>query len=282
MSRNTAIQPMTRTLSQSFRAAIAVAAVLVTSGCAISQANEIEMGAQYAAQVEKELVLVNDPDAIGYINLLGQTLVRVGDTRGLTWHFSIVNSNDLNAFAIPGGYIYINRGIIAKASNLAEVAGVLGHEIGHVTRRHGVKQMEKARGASLGVNIGCALTNACNSQAAQAGIGLAAGGIFAKFSRDDEAEADQEGVKTLVAAKIDPNGMPEMFQLLLDERKTRPDAVGQFFASHPMEESRIAATKAAIVALPAASMQGVKKDDQAFQTFKRRLAALPAPPPAKK
>src|SRR5690348_15453151 len=93
MSRKTAIHPMTRTLTHSFRTAIAVTAALASGGCAISQANEIEMGAKYAAEVEKELVLVNDPDAIGYINLLGQTLVRVGDTRGLTWHFSIVNSN---------------------------------------------------------------------------------------------------------------------------------------------------------------------------------------------
>ena len=282
MIRMTTTQPMTRSHVQSFRAFVSLACtLLVAGGCAISQQSEVEMGASYSAKLEKELPLVRDPDVVAYINLLGDSLARVVDDRSLTWHFNVVNSKDLNAFAIPGGYIYVNRGIIERASTLAQVAGVLGHEIGHVTRRHGVKQMQKAAGTSIGVRVGCALTGACN-EAVEAGIGIAAGGIFAKFSRDDEAEADQEGVKTLVAAHLDPHGMPEMFRMLLDERKARPDAVSAFFASHPMQESRIAATTAAITALPPTSLRGLTNDTPAFQAFKRRVAALPAPPEKKK
>jgi predicted Zn-dependent protease len=280
MKRFTALHPMTRHRSRAFRtgATILLSAAL-TAACAVSQQREVEMGASYAAEIEKQLPLVRDPEIVTYINVLGDSLARVVDDRSLTWHFNVVNSQDINAFAVPGGYIYINRGLIERAQNLAQVAGVLGHEIGHVTKRHSIDQMRKAQGANVGVAVGCILTNVCSSQAAQAGINIAATGVFAKFSRDDEAEADEEGVKTLVAARIDPMGMPEMFQILLDERKTRPDAVSAFFASHPVEEERIAGTNAAIAAIPAANRRGLTKDSPNFQAFKRRLASLPVPPP---
>jgi predicted Zn-dependent protease len=269
---------MTHHPTRAFRVALLLlATTLSAAACAVSQQSEVQMGADYAAQIEKELPLVRDPEIVSYINLLGDSLARFVDDRNLDWHFNVVNAADLNAFAVPGGYIYLNRGLIEKASNLAEIAGVIGHEIGHVTRRHSIKQMQKAQGTTIGVAIGCALTSACSSQAAQTGINLAATGVFAKFSRDDEAEADREGVRTLVAAKIDPHGMPEMFGVLMNERKTRPDAVSLFFASHPVEEERIEATKAAIAALPAAQQRGIR-DTPAFQAFKRKLASLPAPP----
>jgi predicted Zn-dependent protease len=277
MKRFDSISSMTRHGTWAFRSFIALS-IALTSACAVSQQSEVEMGASYAAQIEKELPLVHDAEILAYLKLLGDSLASVVDDRSLTWHFNIVNSKDLNAFAVPGGYIYLNRGIIERATNMSEVAGVLGHEIGHVTKRHSIKQMQKAQGANLGVAVGCALTDVCTSEAAQAGINIAATGIFAKFSRDDETEADEEGVKTLARAGIDPHGMPEMFQILLNERKARPDAVSAFFASHPMEESRIAFTNEAITKLPPSTRRLVK-DTPAFQTFKRRVTALPVPPP---
>ena len=282
MTRFPTIQPKTRQRGYTFRFVTIGLILAVAESCAVSQQREVEMGASYATEIEKELPLIHDPEIVNYLNVLGDSLARVVDDRSLDWHFNVVNSKDINAFAVPGGYIYINRGLIERASTMAQVAGVLGHEIGHVTKRHSIKQMQKAEGANIGVTLGCALTNACSSQAAQRGINLAASGVFAKFSRNDEAEADQEGVKTLVAAKIDPHGMPEMFQLLLDERKARPDDVSLFFASHPIEESRIAATNDAIAKYPAASLRGLAKDSPGFQAFKRRVASLPAPPPAPK
>lgn len=286
MIRFTAVPSRTLHATLSFRLALTTAlgacTAFGTTACAVSQQSEVAMGANYATQIEKELPLVRDPEIVAYIKLLGDSLARVVDDRALSWHFNVVNSSELNAFAVPGGYIYINRGIVEHANTLAQVAGVIGHEIGHVTKRHSIKQMQMANGARISVAVGCALTNACGSGAAQQGINLAASGAFAKFSRDDETEADAEGVKTLAAAGIDPHGMPEMFKILLDERKARPDAVSTFFASHPMEESRITFTAEAITKLPSAQ-RALVKDTPAFQAFKQRLASLPVPPaPAKK
>ncbi len=239
------------------------------------------MGQTYAAQVQEQLPIVRDPEIVRYINVLGDSLARVADDRSLTWHFYVVDQMDINAFALPGGYIFVNRGLIERATNLAEVAGVLGHEIGHVTQRHSIKQMQKAQGANVGVTLGCILTNVCNSGLAQTGINLAANGVFAKFSRDDEAEADAEGVKTVIRAGIDPNGIPEMFRILLEERKERPGGVESFFLSHPVEESRIAATQALIAKYPATQLRGLTKDSPNFQAFRTRLKALPPSPPPK-
>ncbi len=264
------------------RAAI-VLATLSAAACAVSQQREVDMGREYAAQVAQQLPLVRDAEVVRYINVLGDSLASVTDDRSLTWHFHVVDAKEFNAFAIPGGYVFINRGLIERAATMSEVAGVLGHEIGHITRRHSIKQMQKAQGANIGVTLGCILTNVCNSGIAQTGINLAAGGVFAKFSRDDEAEADAEGVKTLVRAGIDPAGIPQMFRILLDERKERPAGVETFFLSHPVEESRIAATQALIAQYPPEQLRGLTKDSPNFQALKRRLASLPpSPPPGSK
>ena len=145
-----------------------------------------------------------------------------------------------------------------------------------------LKQMQKAQGANVGVTLACVLTGVCNNGLASAGIQIAAGGVFAKFSRDDEAEADHEGVKTVIRAGIDPTGIPEMFRILLDERKARPGGVDQFFLSHPLEENRIAATQALIATYPPDAVRGLTKDSPNFQAFKKRLQSLPPSPPSKR
>jgi predicted Zn-dependent protease len=170
----------------------------------------------------------------------------------------------------------VNRGLIERAQTMSQLAGVLGHEIGHVTKRHSVEQMQKAQGANVGLVLGCTLLNACQSSAAQAGINVVGSSIFAKFSRDDEREADNEAVKTMVRAGIDPNGVPQMFEILLAERKSRPDAVSSLFATHPLEEDRVADARRQIAGYSANELRGLRSDDAAFQSFKRRVASLPA------
>src|SRR5205085_6388399 len=128
-----------------------------------------------------------------------------------------------------------------------EVAGVLGHEIGHVTHRHSVKQMEQQNGAQIGVTVACVLQPAvCNSGLGSTAINVVGQAVFAKFSRHDEAEADQAGIEYTTRAGIDPRGIPQMFQILLNERQTRPGAVEAWFATHPLEEDRIRATETTI------------------------------------
>ena len=127
----------------------------------------------------------------------------------------------------------------------------------------------------------CTLTKVCESGAGQTAINVGGSALFAKFSRTDEQEADAEGVKTTIKAGIDPNGMPEMFRILLSERQSNPNAVDAFFATHPLEEDRITTTLALIATYPASQLRNLTKDASAFQAFRRRLLALPAPPPPK-
>jgi predicted Zn-dependent protease len=253
---------------------------VTAAGCSISTQQEVDMGNQEAAQIDTMLPLIRDAAVNSYINTLGNQLAHVTDTRNLTWHFTVVDSKEVNAFAIPGGWIYVNRGLIERAQNMSEVAGVLGHEIGHVTRRHSVKQMEQQQGVGAGEIVVCTLTKACGGAAGTA-VDVANSALFAKFSRQDEAEADAEGVKTTVKARIDPHGIPDMFRILLEERKTNPSAVDAFFASHPLEEDRITATQDQIARYPANELQGLTRDTPAFQQFRQRLMSLP-PSPEKK
>ena len=257
---------------------MAVPLTFALGACAVSQQQEVEMGSQYAAQIDQQLPLVTDPEVNRYINVLGDSIARLADNRDLTWTFRVVDSKEVNAFAVPGGFIYINRGLIDRAQSMSQVAGVLGHEIGHVTRRHSVKQMQKAQGANVGVTLACILTRVCEGQAAGTLINVAGTAVFAKFSRSDEAEADEEGVKNVVRAGIDPHGIPEMFRILLDERERNPGALEAWFSTHPMEEDRIAATEKQIAQIDPAIMRQLRKDSPNFQTFKRRLQSLPPSP----
>jgi predicted Zn-dependent protease len=253
---------------------------LSVGGCAISTQQEVAMGADYANQINQQLPIVQDAEINRYLTLLGDSIARLADDRGLSYKFFMVNSMDVNAFAVPGGFIYVNRGLVERTTNMAQLAGVLGHEIGHVTMRHSVQQMQKAQGANIGVVLGCTLLRACGSGIEQTAINLVANGVFAKFSRDDEREADREGVKYVIRSEIDPQGIPEMFTILLNEQKSRPSGVESMFMTHPLAEDRVTETQGLINRYDPAILRGLTKDSPNYQSFKRRVAALPAPPPA--
>jgi predicted Zn-dependent protease len=261
------------------RILIGVAITCSLVGCGISQQQEVQMGQEYATQINAQLPIVQDPELNRYINVLGDSIARLTSRADLDWHFFIVDSKEVNAFAVPGGFVYVNRGLIERTDRMDEVAGVLGHEIGHVLRRHTVKQMEKAQGANIGVTLACVLTSICNSQVAGAAINIAGGAVFARFSRQDEAEADQEGFNNVVRAGISPVGMVTMFQKLLDERKSRPAGVEAWFLTHPLEEDRITAIQARINQIPPATLARLGTDTRNFHTFKARLQSLPPSPP---
>lgn len=277
---------MNRTLSHFVRtlaAAACVAGATLSGACAsagsVSQQQEVQMGQQYAGQINRQLPLVQDAEVNRYINVLGDSLARVTERSDLEWHFYIVDSPEINAFAVPGGFIYINRGLIERAQNMSELAGPMAHEIGHVVKRHSIKQMAQQQNANTLVGLGCALTSVCNNGIAGAAVQLGGGAIFAKFSRADEAEADAEGVIFTTRAGIDPRGIPDMFQILLDERKSRPDLVSGWFASHPLEENRIRDTEAQIQrTVPAETLARLTRDTRNFHTFQDRLRSLPRAP----
>ena len=256
------------------------AVVGISAGCGISQQQEVQLGADQSAQVNAQLPIVKDPTVNRYLNILGDSLAHVTSRADLDWHFYMVNTNDFNAFALPGGYIYVNRGVAERSDKLDQFASVIAHEIGHVVLRHSVKQMEQMQGANLGVTVACVLTSVCNSGIAGAAINVGGAAVFAKFSRDDEAQADAAGVDELVRAGINPNGMPEMFEKLLAERQAQPSALETWFTDHPLEESRIQNTRNQIAGINPAIIRTLTGNSQAFNDFRARVRSLPAPPVA--
>ena len=236
------------------------------------------MGAEYAAQINQQLPIVQDAEINRYVNVLGDSIANLADNRGLDYHFYVVNAAEVNAFAVPGGFIYVNRGLIDRTQNLSQLAGVLGHEIGHVVRRHSVQQMQKAQGANLGLILGCTLINVCGGSAAQAAINVGGSALFAKFGRDDEREADAEAVKNVVRAGISPKGIPEMFEILLAERQRNPGAVEGWFSTHPGEEERIRETQALVAQIDPAILRSLTTNSTRYNDFKARVRSLPAPP----
>src|ERR1700736_5375556 len=163
------------------RFVIGIAVTCSLVACGVSQQQEVQMGVEYAQQINAQLPIVGDPELNRYINVLGDSIARLTSRKDLEWHFFIVDSKEVNAFAVPGGFVYVNRGLIERSDQMDELAGVLGHEIGHVLRRHTVKQMEKQQGANIGVTLACVLTGVCNNQAAGAAINVLGGAVFARF-----------------------------------------------------------------------------------------------------
>jgi len=259
-----------------------VAALITLGACVPETPEEVELGNRFAKEVEAALSLVKDPALTRYLDDLGQRIARVADDRNLTWTFALVDQPEVNAFAIPGGHIYVNRGLVERAATMAELAGVLGHEVAHVTQRHSMKQMAAAQRTNvIGAGLCLFIPSLCEGVTGVVlQVGAEAG--FAKFSRDDEAESDRLGVRYVLAAGIDPRGVPTMFRTLLEERERNPTIFDTFFGSHPVEESRVQTTDSLVAAIPADSLTGVESDSPAYQTFRSRLKALPPSPPAPK
>src|SRR3979409_1964856 len=133
-------------------------------GCGISQQQEVQMGQEYAQQINAQLPIVQDPEVNRYVNVLGDSIARLTSRKDLNWQFFIVDSKEVNAFAVPGGFVYVNRGLIERADKMDEVAGVLGHEIGHVVRRHTVKQMEKGQAVNVRIQLTSVLIGEAKNQ----------------------------------------------------------------------------------------------------------------------
>ena len=260
-------------------AALGFGAAFGVSACGISQQQEVELGQQESAQIQQQLPLVQDPLVNQYVNALGNQIASHTSRADLQWQFYVVNTDVVNAFALPGGIIYVNRGVLERADRMDELASVMAHEIEHVVRRHSVKQMEQMQGANIGVALACTLTNVCSNQAAAAAINVGGTAIFAKFSRDDEVQADEGGFQNLINAGINPEGMLSFFQKLLAEEQQSgsSSAVSSWFADHPGTQDRIADIQRLLSQAPA-STRNLTTDTQAFQQMKRRVMSLPPAP----
>ena len=230
---------------------LALIAVVMMTACAtnpvtgkrelsfMSEAQEISVGKELDAQVRQEMGLYEDDDLQRYVQELGMRLARSSQRPNLPWSFAVLDSPAVNAFALPGGFIYITRGILPYLDNEAQLVGVLGHEIGHVTARHSAQQYTRGMGASLGVLVGSIFVPAIRpvSDLVQGGVGV----LFLKFGRDDEIQADALGAAYTAAGGWDPDEVPAFLTTLARIAETTDrNGVPNWLATHPQPENRAA------------------------------------------
>lgn len=254
-------QKTTRTRSRLLPLALLLSAGLLAWRCSVnpatgrqqlsfySEAEEIEIGLQNDALIVAEMGVVGDPALQDYLQELGTRLARESERPDLPWTFRVLNDPVVNAFALPGGFVYVTRGLLAHMNSEAELVGVLGHEIGHVTARHGVNQMSKAQLAVIGLGVAAILSEDVEEAAAPLALGL--GLLFLKFSRSDEAQADALGFRYASHAGYPPAAMAEVFGVL--ERvgaASGAGAIPNWLASHPDPGNRRRAIEAKLPALP--------------------------------
>jgi predicted Zn-dependent protease len=236
-----------------------------------STEKEVRMGREAAAEVDRQAKFVDDPLITEYVNRVGQNIVLHSDSK-VPFTIKVIDSDEVNAFALPGGFFYVNKGLLLAADNEAELAGVMAHEIAHVAARHAVENQTKAtllEYAALGGSIflggipGMIYQNT-------AGIGLL--GIFMKFSRSAEEEADKLGVQYMYAAGYDPGAMATMFEKLEAKNKKKPGFVARAFATHPAPPDRRASALALASRFPEHDEYVISSSE--FQRVKGRLLRL--------
>jgi predicted Zn-dependent protease len=233
--------------------------------------SEIRMGKEYATQIEASLKLVSDPVINEYVNRVGQNLVRNSDAK-VPFTIKVVDSDVINAMALPGGFFYVNSGLILAADNEAELAGVMAHEIAHVAARHTTRQLTRAQFANymslplifIGGGIGLAAREA-------AGIGLPI--TFLKFSRGFEAEADYLGIQYMYKAGYDPNEFVNFFEKIQAQEKKKPGSMAKVFTDHPQTPDRITKSQEEIATILPAKEQYIETTSE-FNDMKSRLAAI--------
>jgi predicted Zn-dependent protease len=240
-----------------------------------SPQQDIEMGREVSKQAERELQILNDRDASAYISALGRQLAARAPGEKYPYQFKIVNDTAINAFALPGGFVYVNRGAITAADNEAQIAGVIAHEIGHVALRHGTNQASKAylAQAPLALLGGALGSNSVGGVLAQLGVSFATSSILLKYSRDAESQADLMGTQILYDSGYDPKAMVEFFEKIQAESKGR--AV-QFLSDHPNPENRITNVQREITRLGGLP-PNARRESSDFSRVRASLASMPGP-----
>ena len=266
-------------ISRSLLVILLIAAGAVT-GCATSGVNrgdinfvsleeEWELGRQLEAEIAHTMPLVRDRETVSFVNRIGQRLVRQTEMSELPWEFHVVKDPSINAFNIPGGHVYVNTGLIAQVDDVAELAGVLAHEIAHGVARHGTERLTKAYGLQIGAGI---LLGQDPGLVEQIVAQIAGQGAIAKFSRDDEREADRLAIPYLYNARYDPRGMVELFSRLLTQGGGQRSGVEQFFSTHPLTEERLEDARRRIARLP--DRGDLTTHDPQLATVQRRVRSL--------
>ncbi|HEU4593695.1 MAG TPA: M48 family metallopeptidase [Pyrinomonadaceae bacterium] len=232
---------------------------------------EVALGRQLAAEVDRQAKFVDDPVITEYINRVGQNVVLHSDAK-IPFTIKVIDSDEVNAFALPGGFFYVNKGLILAADNEAEVAGVMAHEVAHVAARHAMENQAKGMLAEIGLLAGSIFLGGIGgmliNNAAQFGALLG----FMKFNRNAESEADVLGVQYLYAAGYDPNAMSTMFEKLSAKNKKKPGTISKLFSTHPQSIDRMEATRVLVSRFPEKEEYVLSTSE--FQRVKARLLRL--------
>jgi predicted Zn-dependent protease len=248
-----------------------------------SPSQDVEVGQKVSEDVNKQLPLIRDSQVTGYVSNLGKRLARLAPNQSgeakYAWTFNVVNSPEINAFALPGGFIYVNRGAIEAAQYEAQIAGVLAHEAAHVVMRHGTHQASEMLLAQAPLSLLAGLlgqSSSLASQLAQLGLTFGVNSILLRNSRSAESQADEVGTYILYRAGYDPYGMAQFFGII---QQKYPQRTIQFFSDHPNPGNRIRNVDEEIPKL--GPKKDWKTDSPEFRAVKQRLQSMPpAPKPA--
>ena len=240
-----------------------------------SPTQDMQVGKQAATDAERTLPMCNSPKADAYVTQLGKRLTDHLTTNGVQypWEFHCVNDRSINAFALPGGYVFVNRGAIEAADNEAELAAVMAHELSHVALRHGTNQATKAQAAQAGVGIFGAIFGGSTGGALLTQLGsFTAGGVLLKYSRSAETQADVMGTQVLYDSGYDPRAMAQFFEKLEQESKGKNPP--EFFSDHPSPDHRVERVNEEIEKLGGIPAN-VRRDSPEFEAVKREVMKLP-------
>ncbi len=236
-----------------------------------SQEKEIALGRQLALEVEQSAKLVEDPMVTEYVNRVGQNIVLHSDAK-IPFTIKVIDSDEVNAFALPGGYFFVNRGLILAADNEAELAGVMAHEIAHVAARHAMENQGKLQAINYGLLATILFGGGIASTIAQNAGGIGQLLSFMKFSRNSEMEADMLGVQYLYASGYDPTGMATMFEKLNAKNKKKPGTLSKIFSTHPQSVDRRDESLALVARFPEKQEYVISTSE--FQRVKSHLLKL--------
>lgn len=232
---------------------------------------EIALGKQLAMEIERQAKLVDDPIVSEYVNRVGQNLVRNSDVK-VPVTIKVIDSDEVNAFALPGGFFFVNTGLILRADNEAELAGVMGHELAHIAARHGTRQATRGQIANF-ASIPLLFMGGWTGYAIRQAAGLAIPMTFLTFSRGFEAEADLLGIQYLYKAGYDPGSYVDFFEKLQAMEKRKPGTLSKVFRSHPLTEDRITESQKTIEKYLAEKPEYVLTTSE-FDDVKDRLALV--------
>ena len=261
---------------RNFTSAI-VLATLLALGCGsggggdfnlISLEEEWQLGQQISQDIARQVRFNNDPAVNAYVRNMGQRIVANAPDpfNRLPWNFYVVQDPSINAFAVPGGHIYVHTGLINAANSASELAGVMAHEIAHIVERHSTEQLSRQYGLSMLAGLVLGQDPGVLSQIAAQ---IVAGGTLARFSREAEREADEVGIRAMYEAGYDPRGMAAMFRTLMEQSQRQPGRVESFFATHPTTAERVRESEQRAAQL--AGRANLITDEPQFQEIRRRV-----------